>query len=174
MDAAYKFEVTLEESARKRETQDKEKGGQHDCQVGSFKRPASPTKFKKSGRAKTETTQSDSARGSGWSSRSFQCFNCGASGHKSFDCRNEKKVCFGCGKEGHMQKFCRQGEQKGAEFKPGSVSQNNRPRFSPVEAPSPSMQTTAHNKGKTSVASGSQGQRLYMIREEDGPYASNG
>ena len=45
--------------------------------------------------------------------------------------------------------------------------------LSPMEAPSPSMPTTAQNEGRVPVAYWSQGQRLYMNREEDGPYAPN-
>ena len=84
-------------------------------------------------------------------------------------CQKERKACFGCGKIGHMQRFCWLERQKGLESQQGSANQNNRPEYKPVEAPSPSMQTTAQNKGKAPVASGSHGQLLYVLREADGP-----
>ena len=166
MDAAYKVEVTLEESTKKR---DQQKLMQSQSQASGFKRPAPPSDFVKASKAKTEMTQGGSTQRSGQDKSPIRCFNCGTAGHKSSVCQQEKRVCFGCGREGHMQKFCRQREQQETVFHQGSVNQNSQPRFRPVEAPSPSMQTTAQNKGKAPVASGSHGQRLYVIREADGP-----
>ena len=104
VDAAYKLEVTLEESVKRRNRQ---RSMQNQNQGSGFKRPAPPSNFAKSGRAKTDMTRGGSAQQLGQTKSSFQCYNCGAAGHKSTECQKEKKSCFGCGREGHLQKFCK-------------------------------------------------------------------
>ena len=168
VDAAFEMEVTLEESNKRRNRQKQHGSNQ---QNSGFKRPAPPAPFSKSGKAKTESTQSESSQRSWQSKRPVQCYNCGIPGHKSNVCTKERKTCFFCGKEGHVQTYCPKKRQSGTESHQGSVSYGNRPQQKSAGTANTDTQSKAPNKGKAPVASSSQGQRLYEMREADGPNA---
>ena len=133
-------------------------------QTGGLKRPAQSSDVAKSSRARVVKAPRKCTQHSGKVYDPTACHNCGAPGHKNFNCRHKKRLCFSCKGRGHMQHFCPKGRRK------GPIEQSNRPIFSPVEAPNPSMPVTAQYEGRVPVAYWDLGQRLYMAHK-DGPYA---
>lgn len=159
VDLAYKLEVTLEESAKKVKGQ--QKSTPQGQSFGGFKRPAPPTNFEKSSRAKTEMTQSRTTQNSSYQRGSIVCYNCGKQGHISSNCLRDKKTCFNCGKEGHVQTFCPQKRLGADQSQQASVVHSNRVPAYPTR--STTVPATTQDKGKAPVASSSQGQQLYMM-----------
>ena len=161
------LEATLVESAGKHDNQ---RQVQNQPQAGGVKRPMPLSDFAKTSRARADKAPRKCTQHSGKGNDPINCHNCGAPGHKNFNCRYEKRLCFGCKGKGHMQHFCPQRKQKRTKSLKGPVEQSNRPIFSPVEAPNPSMPFTAQYEGRVPVAYWDLGQRLYTAHE-NGPYA---